>query len=380
MNSFSIASLLTTLLAFTACDSKSEQGKVKNSTNPIIHPTERAFLPDSMNGSVINTSDIIDTPLYTDNELLIQIGKNEGKMEEILGSLRGAGVVGDEFLVITDDQQNVIRIYDMETGEYRFPLARRGRGPGELFEIAAVATHDSIVAVADRLQKIELFEWKDGDEFENRLIDIDFTPHFLCLLGDRLFVSGFHYERKNTIHVYNVHDGQYIKSFHDAYPSENFMTQMMLSNNRIACNISMGTVAVVNPYLPYVYGYNAEGEWIWTSIIEGFAPVEATEFISENGRPGITKSIRPNGFTNIYSQFISIEDSNFFLLQMNKLELEDGNIVKGQILTMKIEAGTGLGHVVSSEHPIIEGLSKNYIITKTTDPYPQITVYERDKL
>lgn len=371
--------LLTVIFQLISCTEK-EELKVQNSSNLIIHPTQRAFLPDSVISSVINTANNIDTPLYTDNGLLIQIGKNEGKMEEILGSMTGAGVVEKKFLVIADDQQHVIRVYDLKSGEYLFPLARSGRGPGELFEIAALETNGRIVAAADRIQKIELFEWKDGDEFENRLIDIDFTPHFLCLLGDRLFVSGFHYVNKNTIHVYDVQDGQHIKSFHDAYPSESFMTQMMLSNNRVACNNSTGTVAVMNPYLPYVYGYNSEGQRLWTSKLEDFEPVEATEFMSENGRPGITKSIRPDGVTNIYSQFISFEDSNIFLLQMNKLELEDGNIVNGQILTMKIDAITGLGYVVSSEHPIIEDIPKNYIITKTTDPYPQITIYERDQL
>ena len=359
---------------------ESEEKIVQNSASTIIHPTERAFLPDSVIGSIINTSEIIDTPLFTENELLVRIGKNEGKMEEILGSLTGAGVLGDEFLVIGDDQQNVIRVFDLETGEFLFPLARRGRGPGELFEIAALETNGRLLAAADRIQKIELFEWKGGDEFENRLIDIDFTPHFLCLLGDRLFVSGFHYVRKNTIHVYDINDGRYIKSFHDAYPSESFMTQMMLSNNRVACNNSTGTVAVMNPYLPYVYGYNSEGERLWTSKLEDFAPVEATEFMSENGRPGITKSIKPDGVTNIYSQFISFEDSDYFLLQMNRMEKKDGETIHGQILTMKIDAITGLGYVVSSEHPIIEDIPKNYIITKTTDPYPQITIYERDQL
>jgi WD40 repeat protein len=359
--------------------SEREENAVQNSSNPIVHPTESAFLPDSMIGSVINTSEIIDTPIYTENELLVRIGKNKGELEEILGSLTGAGVVGDEFLVIADDQQNVIRVYDLKTGGYLFPLARRGRGPGELFEIAALETNGRIVAAADRIQKIELYKWKDGDEFENRAIDIDFTPHFLCLLGDRLFVSGFHYVNKNTIHVYDVQDGQHIKSFHDAYPSESFMTQMMLSNNRVACNNSTGTVAIINPYLPYVYGYNSEGERLWTSKLKDFAPVEATEFMSENGRPGITKSIRPDGITDIYSQFISFEDSDFFLLQMNRMEKKDGETIRGQLLTMKIDAGTGVGHVISSEHPIIEDLPRNYTISKTNRPYPQIMVYERNE-
>ncbi|PWN05402.1 6-bladed beta-propeller [Rhodohalobacter mucosus] len=363
---------------FLGC-SEREENAVQNSSNPIVHPTEHAFLPDSVIGSVINTSEIFDTPLYSENELLVRIGKNEGQMEEILGSLTGAGVVGDDLLIIADDQQNMIRVYDLKTGGHLFPLARSGRGPGELFEIAALETNGRIVAAADRIQKIELFEWKDGDQFENRLIDIDFTPHFLCLLGDRLFVSGFHYVNKNTIHVYDVQDGQHIKSFHDAYPSESFMTQMMLSNNRVACNNSTGTVAVMNPYLPYVYGYNSEGERLWTSKLEDFAPVEATEFMSENGRPGVTKSIRPDGITDIYSQFISFEDSDFFLLQMNRMEKKDGETIHGQLLTMKIEAATGIGQVVNSEHPIIEDLPRNYTISKTNRPYPQISVYERNE-
>jgi hypothetical protein len=370
--------LLSVILLLNGC-AESENERVQNSANPIVHPTEHAFLPDSVIGSVINTSEIFDTPLYSENELLVRIGKNEGKMEEILGSLTGAGVVGNDLLVIADDQQNVIRVYDLKTGGYLFPLARRGRGPGELFEIASIETRDRMVAVADRIQKIELFELTDGDEFENRLIDIDFTPHFLCLLGDRLFVSGFHYVRRNTVHVYDLNDGQYIKSFHDAYPSESFFTQLMLSINRISCNNSTGTVAIINPYLPYVYGYNSEGERLWTTRIESFIPIEATEYMNENGRPVINKSIRPDGITYIYSQFISFEDSNYFLLQMNRMEKKDGETIHGQFLTMKIDANTGIGNVVSSEHPIIEDLPRNYTISKTNRPYPQIFVYERNE-
>jgi hypothetical protein len=342
----------------------------------VIHPTQTVFLPESDVDGIIRTESNKNLLSLQNRNLKLTLGDDEGRMESMLGSIEGAGIMMDSTLVVADDQKNAVRLYDLDSGEYRSTVAIRGRGPGELMDLSDLSVSDTRIISSDRrMQKVEIFE-QHRQDFKDRSFSLDFSPHFLCETDGKLFISGFHYDKSQTIHVYDVESGSHLFSFHEEYPSESFMVSLMLSNNRVACNRDSGTVAVLSPYLPYVYGYDTAGALQWISKLDIFSPVEVIEGQDSNGNPSITKSIRDDGVTDIFSQFLAAASGSEFILQMNRMKKQDGETKEANIHTFMIDANDGRGRLVSTDLPIIQDVSERYLIFSTYDPHPQIILYE----
>lgn len=369
--------LFTFLIYSSSCSSGDKSDRAVLSDKMVVHPTQSAFLNESDVDAIIHTESQANLLSVKDQKLKLVIGDDEGKMENMIGSIESAGIIMDTILVVADDQQYAARLYDLHTGNYESTLAKRGRGPGEFMDLSDLSVSGARIIMIDRrIQKVEIFEQEELQEFGNRSFKLDFSPHFFCELDGKIFISGFHYDKSQTIHVYSVDSGSYLFSFHEEYPSESFMVSLMLSNNRVACNQNTGKVAVISPYLPYVYGYDSTGTLQWTSKLDVFNPVEVIEGQDSNGNPTITKSIRDDGVTDIFSQFLAVDSGSEFILQMNRMEKQDGETKEAHILTFMLDANDGSAKLVSTDLPIIQDVSDRYLIFSTYEPHPQIALYE----
>lgn len=303
------------IVGIISCSQDADQ---KNyNTNEIAHPTPINYISKDSVTTFINDS---FTDFVVDSSSLNKInsiGIREGNSNYMFGRITSVSIINDTEIVVLDDQSGGLRAFDLISGEFITSFSKTGRGPGEIMYASQMTSDKNHVFVSDRLQKIEIFERTDEQKFKSTTLNLNYSPGGICVIGDNLYVSGFDQQNLKTVHKYNIPALSYQNSFHNAYKADSGFSMLMLSNNRITCNKTTETVAVVSSYLPYVYGYDIDGEVKWVSEINNFTPVSIVE--TNYDRPGIDKEIRPDGKTDIYSNLSSTNDSSLIYLQLNRL-------------------------------------------------------------
>ncbi len=363
---------ITALCLFAAC--RNDVNQETNGSNEIIHPTAANFIPEDSVTSIIDDTHPGELPDFDDELEKIEIGVAQGDANYMFGRIGAISMVSDSEMVIMDEQADKLRLFNMVTGEYMMSFSSAGRGPGEVMHASDMTSTERTVFLSDRMQKVEIFKNVGLENSSTETLPLDINPHQMCQLNGVLYISGVDHENLKTVHMYDITELEHKTSFHDVYQSDSYLARTLLSNNRIVCNEESNIVVLINPNLPYIYGYSARGEIKWISKLKNFNVIDITETRSDGGRPSLNRSIRPNGVSDIYSNAIAMESTEFVILQMNRLNREGGETVDGKILTFLINSKTGQGRLISEELPFIRAANKDRLISVTNDPFPKITI------
>lgn len=361
---------ITTLGIATSCT----KGPKETSSTEIIHPTEENLISSDSITHVIDDALSIEHHLFRNDSGNVEIGVDQGDRNYMFGRISSIAELSTEDVLILDDQHDKIRAFDKRTGEYKYSFSAAGRGPGEVMHPSGMAIDGQRVFLADRMNKVEVFENPGTVNIISKTMKLTFSPNQICSFNDLVFIAGVDHTNSKTVHKFDTTELEYVTSFHDAYKSDSYLAKTLLSYNRIACNKNTETVIIVNPNLPHVYGYSLAGNLRWVSKFDNFNLVEIIESLNDEGRPSLDRSIRPNGITDIYSNLISIEGSDDVLLQMNRLKRENGETVEGKIMSFRIDGKDGSGYLISTEFPFIYHANEENLISLTTDPFPKLTI------
>lgn len=362
-----------------SCAQQNEQQKTSQKNTD--HPTQENLLSEDLIDYFISTSETIPERVdSTDLNRLVTIGVSSGDRNQVFGQIRYSEILDSQTLAVFDHLGSELRLFDIQTGEYITDIGGAGRGPGEFVQVSGMYSVDNKLYVSDRLNKVEMFNLADPEDVHNQSMRVDVSPIGVCRLGDQTFIAGVDRATQKTVHQYNSHSSEKIRSFHDSYSTTSPAVEIVLSQNRIVCNQASGNLVLISPFLPYIHGYNSSGELQWTSELRDFNPRLARDDLDEAGRPGIVTGLHRDGVSDVYSRLISSKDTETVLIQMNRINRENGESAGGQILTFSINSHTGEGSLISRSMPFIQAFNNEYIVSMRTNPFPQIYINQNNEI
>ena len=358
-------------IIFSSCENTENQTYSNGSIN---HPTQRNMIPnDSINHKLTFEDEaLIDT---SNLNKISTIGVLEGSRQYMLGNITATKVNSNSEIMILDAQYGIVRVYDVHSGKYKTQFGRAGSGPGEFSQPNDLFIEKGKVYISDRVNKLQAFDAENEFKHKKELA-VEFAPNSICGIDNDVFISGVDYEKFLTVHKMNMLNNKKIKSFHEAYKSDRSLARILLSNNIISCNSQTKTLAVVSPNLPYIYGYDMEGNIKWVSELSDYNPIQTIEKTGDSGKPSITKRINPNDITDSYNKLLEIEGTEYFLLQINRSERNNNEVLYSNNMTFLINAFTGEGKFLTLDFPTVEAVSKNILVTKGQKGYPLINIYK----
>lgn len=344
-----------------------------NEQDKSIHPNQENLLPEDVIDNYLSESEN-DTLIDADSlKLYREIGDND---ENMIGRTVTAKLIDSSHVVVLDDSQNKLRVFDIQNGKLQSSFAREGRGPGELIQPTAMEVAGDNIIVSDRMLKLSIYSTKDDSISFRNQISIGYSPNRVCAIDSFVFVTGIDLKTNNTIYKYDLNTLEYLDQFHETYKSDNPMVSMMLSNNIISCNSASKSILVVTPYLPYVYSYDIDGNLEWISKIEKFSPMIATEGIGSNGKPSLNQSFNKDGLTDRFLNFNEQYGSDFNFLQIIRTEMSNDEIIGSTVFTYKIDAHSGEGRLVSDESFRILSLTNDHLILSKNEEYPTVNLFK----
>ncbi len=364
-----------TLLLFFLTNCTQQEREPHTTPGSELHPTEENLLPAEMIDHTISSSDsVVERVDSTSLDWLTSIGRDSGEQPYMFGRIRYTGILDNQMLAIFDDQASHLRLFDLDTGEFLQQIGRPGRGPGEMVQVSGLYTTGSLLYVADRMHKIEEFNLSGREEYDNRSNRVNFSPIGVCKLGDYIFAAGLVLDDQKILHQYDAETFEHIRSFHDVYSTDFHPARMVLSQIMLTCNESSGRIIVVSSILPYVYGYHPDGELAWVSEIQPFFPRRAEVVTRQGSTPSINTGFHPDGFSDLHNRLVSSGDSETVVLQVIRFERENNEHVDGQTLTFSINSRTGEGELLSRSLPNIQAYNRDFVITSTSSPFPQLLI------
>lgn len=363
------------IIFLVSCDQfNSKLSQYGITSTKITHPTSENYISEGYINSIINEELIDSSNAISTDSSSLQIGVNEGDENYMFGNIHSVSVIDNNALMIFDDQKVSVKAFNLNNGQFIKSFLFAGGGPGEIMHPAGMATYGNTVILADRMNKLEVFEDTGNLNFESQTVLLDFTPKDICVINDRLYISGVHMNNFKTVHSYEIDSFTRDVQFHDAYKSETPSVRYLLSDISIACNNASETLIVVSQHLPYIYGYDKMGELKWVSEIDNFTPREVFQTVDELGRPRISRSIRSDGTTDIYSNLISSKSDRKVFLQMHRLVRSPGRENKGEVLTFEINSSTGEGALISEDLSFIRYIDNDFLMIRERLSFPRLKI------
>jgi hypothetical protein len=306
-------------------------------------------------------------PLWT-------LGTMDGDEATVFGHVEDIVAGEDGRLFVLDSRFNNIRVYDAAAR----PLAvfgRPGRGPEEFMAPEALKRDSGgRLVVADRHNRIKIFEPNDATFRSSGSISVPFVPEDFCLLDDRIFVQGVRRDG-GVIHSF-TEAGDSVLSFGPAYRTGNWLVRNQLSDGPIACSPEGGTVVMMFKYLPVVYGYSADGRLKWVTELADFHPITITEDVDGQGRPEVGFEPRPDGH-DIAESLLAVP-GGAVLVQTARHTPESLRQRRdfAELRTYLLSASTGQGIYVGSGLPRIRAVAAGRAYAAVNDPFPQVRTYQ----
>lgn len=221
-----------------------------------------------------------------------------------------------------------------ETGEFKYLIGREGKGPGEFLEIRAMDFNSdySKLFVLDR-NEIEVFEF---DNLKNQYVPQNTIIHKLnmvndlCLMNERVFIQGFSFsnaassstksgvfksiEISKPVHEINLESGAIVNSFGLIYPSFSGAPPLdgILNKSSLSCNSESETIVSILENFAYFFGFDSDGEHLWTSNISDFLFQNLEERDINTPNAGLSYGSSNEPINSIYS-VISLNDSTSIL-------------------------------------------------------------------
>lgn len=200
---------------------------------------------------------------------LVVFGKAEGTVDEVLGKVADALMIGDRILIL-DSRANRVRVYD-RGGNLLQSIGGPGKGPGE-FSIPRAMTADPSerIYVADEDRRIQRFRRAAGGWVYDTTLATQFFPADACFSGADLFVLGVFPGKSEVIHRL-TQDGRPIGSFAIPYRTDEPTVRYLLNDGALACGEDGVYLAL--KYLPEVHRYSKDGELVWVARLERYEPL-----------------------------------------------------------------------------------------------------------
>jgi len=367
--------LLCVIFTGPGCNTDSPNSQKRE----IPHPTEINKEPlKPVDHTIINEQ----SELWIDSadiELVTSIGVSFGKKEYMIARVTDLDVHNGN-VILLDGKSYQIKAFDIETGEFVQQFGRKGKGPGEFMFPMEATVEDNLIIVSDRLLKAEIFKL-NNDQYESYdQVPLDFSGYYLCTIGNSLFVEGYNFEKnEHTVHQYDLTTRKKINSFHPPYQSDKLVAKISLSRNKISCNPGSKTVIATSHYLPFVYGYNPDGQIKWTAKLDQYYYRRIIEVANDEGRLSIGKGAHPNGYNDYWGPFTPLGTSAYHIIQLSRVAYEEGRVVydKSMLLTYLVDTRDGSTRLISRSLPSIKSISNDKLISYSSRrTFPKIEIFE----
>lgn len=297
-------------------------------------------------------------------------GAMEGEPSEVFGMIEDVVADRSGRLYVLDSRYNNVRIHD-GSGAALASFGRPGGGPME-FRSPEALERDRAgrLLVADRHNRIKVFESQGGSYVYARSIEVPLVPEDFCLLGDQVVVQGV--ADDGFIHLYNG-SGAHLRSFGRLYSSRNWLVRNQLSDGPIACVPEAGTVVTMFKYLPVVHGYGADGKLRWVSRLADFRPIRIVEGVSPRGQPRVTFD---GGAPHDVAESLAAAPGGLVVVQTARITPESvrANREYAELRTYVLSARTGEGVYVGNHLPRISAVDAARVLAGVNDPFPQVRI------
>lgn len=296
------------------------------------------------------------------------VGDDSENDSELLGEIEDIVITNDNNLLVLDSRQNKIKIYDLN-GKLIHTFGKSGRGPGEFISPESmILSMNNQLFISDRYNKINVYLYEKGIISYRDTIILNFVPEDMCTLGGFLIIRGIKqndsggYLGASILHVYSIESLKHVKSFGDAYKSENPLIVNQLSDGPIACDENTNSIIMMYEYLPFLYSYSLDGRYNWISRIDGFDALTIVERFKGN-RPSVSFTSKEDGSETGISMK-SIYD-NIVVLQTRKMINEEYIY-----LTYAFTADSGRGVYLGNNIPVIYTQENEYLAIDGPSEYP----------
>lgn len=312
------------------------------------------------------------TPIHT-------IGVREGSGPELFGEIRDVIEDPQGRILVLDNEHKEVRIFRAD-GTHVGCFGRQGEAPGEFQYPAHLDLfEDGTLVVAGRSGRVQFFE-SSGKTYERTGgFNVEFTPEDACLLEETLYLHGaLAKQSEQSIHVYS-RDGTRQRSFGPVYQSENEFIRQSISDGKVACDASMGTIVFAFTSAPLLYGYSSEGGLQWTSRIRPFDPMPHEQGVSERGTTSLRHRSEPG--THLMSELTDVPGAGVVAQKM-QFPPEDADRAAAPLYTYLISAGDGTGTYVGKTKvggtavgPFTHVTSR-HLLSARSAPFPKVDVYD----
>jgi hypothetical protein len=367
------------LLLLTACLSGVTACQSSAGADETSHPTPENIPRDRELASIVGIRSVVGPPDSALARLAHQlgtahpvatIGTADGSERDVFGLVEDIVVDESGRIIVLDSRTHQLRFYD-RNGRYLSSFGRSGNGPNEFGAPTALELDASgRFVVMDRYNRLKIFApASDSVEYVSSVL-LDLVPEDLCVTGDQYLVQAWRADG-GIVHLYAGE--QRLRSFGRPYKTDNALVENQMSDGPIACN-DAGVVVVSLKYLPLVFGYDGSGRMSWVSRISDFTPMQISEVVGPNGKPGI----RFAGDDYDYIERLVTLPSNYFLVQVGRESAHgvEQRVPFVQLHTYLFDGTTGRGVYVGAQFPVLHVFHGNRLYGSLTDPYPQVKIYE----
>ncbi len=368
-----LVNILIFALIFQGCSSFGDSQK-----GTVSHPT-KINLPISG-----KEHEYIITP-EKDNPVDSAIASNAHKFEKLaaadyqpaglddylFGFILDIVIDGQNRIYILDETRQEVSVFN-QRGEYLTTLGRLGKGPGEFEHARSMTLYKDEMLLVNSGYEIEIFDISKPEiEFKSTL-QLEYASRSMCSIDDTLFVhyAGLHLQKKefgkegklSMIKAYSLPEFEPLFSFGESYKSNNIMIVDRLSLGEISCNETTSTVVFGFERFPVLHGYSMQGELKWKTYISGLKTT-ILETSKESNRTKISYKQPKGKFVDRILKSRSL-NNKYQLSQIDRILISDASFEnKREEISFMIDSETGKGEMVSTDIPLIFGISDGSVIS-----------------